>query len=857
MSSDDCALLDPPIMSYSPGNQVEVVVINWKRPANVAAIVRALRDQSVPCTITICDCHDAAEFELPPEANTTADRVYRWAHNFGSFNRYVPLGAYDHKYTFFIDDDMLPGPRCVEHFLASAEDLQAFGALGQVGRIVDADGTYRTENIARGWGFTEVDILVRALFVPTHCLVHTIQARAVLQAGHEPEDDIVLAVALAMYVGLGCYLTPADPDPATFVNMRELPSPYALSDRPIHQQARSQLARKAVSLGWRPLRARQHLAAGSGTASTNGAGSRGVLYLALGSGYRHLTIASISALRRYGYHGPVRVVTDDPSWVPPALNCDVVVVPDVGDGFSTRYYKTQLLEFAYDMTLYLDSDAIPIADIDEVWRCLGDCDIAMAADPRQTVGALVARDGHMAEWRDEFSLMIRLGLTSRAYFNSGVMAFRRSPATAAIFATWHEEWLRFKRRDQLALVRAVALTDTTVRTLSPTWNCPPGGFASIREARDAGARVLHFLSFDRWLMTTQLVSAIADLERYPAGGDWERRDLLRGPGMPSGNGSSADGSRLRGSGGGFLVQAVNGSVEHFEMVLPAAGGGVECYRRECAAADGTWSEPDTVGQILGRVKFATLLSGTRGSEPMIELVVRSGAKLAHYWRLSTPHSPWQGPECFAAGVTGNPSLIQGSRGATNARRDGALELVVPLAGGGIAHYWRDTGLADSPWRGPAVFGLELGRVDAVVLTERTQGDELNLEVIVRKGGQLAHYSRPTRDPGTWYGPTFFFADAAGIPGFIEGGDGVPGGLQILVPLARGGIAHLWRGAESDWQVSTCIDRGGTFVDAVSLVAAHNDPPGRGDLEAVTVCGDDVVWYRRENGPFGNWTRILL
>jgi hypothetical protein len=44
---------------------------------------------------------------------------------------------------------------------------------------------------------------------------------------------------------------------------------------------------------------------------------------------------------------------------------------------------------------------------------------------------------------------------------------------------------------------------------------------------------------------------------------------------------------------------------------------------------------------------------------------------------------------------------------------------------------------------------------------------------------------------------------------------------------------------------------------VSLVAAYSDPPGRGDLEAVTVCGDDVVWYRRENGPFGNWTRILL
>ena len=839
-------------MNHSPRDQVEVVVINWKRPANVAAIVRALRDQSAPCTITICDCHDSPEFELPQEAHASADRLYRWEHNFGSFNRYVPLGAYDHKYTLFFDDDMLPGGRCVEHFLACAAELQAFGALGQIGRIVDADGAYRSGNVARGWGFTEVDILVRALFVPTSCLVHALQALTVLQAGDEPEDDILLAVALAMYAGLGCYLTPVDPDPSTLVNMRELPSPYALSDRPTHEQARSQLTRRAVGLGWHPLRSRRESAYRPRTHGTNGAPSRGVLYLALGSGCRHLTIASVSALRRYGYRGPVRVVTDDPSWVPPALDCDVVVVPDVGDGFSTRHYKTQLLDFAYDMTLYLDADAIPIADIDEVWSCLDDSDIAMAADPRQTVGALIARDGYMAEWRPEFSLMIRLGLTSRPYFNTGVMAFRLSSATAAIFSAWHEEWLRFGRRDQLALVRAVALTDTTVRTLPAAWNRPAGAFASIRAARDAGVKVLHFLSTNRSLMTTQLVSAMVDLERCAAGGDWERCDLF----APVGIGSSSGGAAFHGSGGGFLARAVNGSAEHFEMALPAARGGVECYWRECGAADHSWSEPDTVGETSGPVESATLVSGSRWSQPTIELVARSGAKLGHYWCPSAPHSPWRGPAWFAVGVTGNPSLIQSRHGATNPRRGSALELVVPLAAGGIAHYWQDNGSADPHWRGPAVFAVELGLVDAVALTESSQGADVSLEVIARKGGRLAHYWRPARDPRMWFGPSFFFEDAAGIPGFTEGGDGEPGCLQMLAPLARGGIAHLWRSG-SDWQVSTCIDRGGEYVDAVSLVSAQTHWPGSADLEAVAVSGDDVTWYRRENGPFGNWTRIRL
>ena len=836
-------------MSYSPGNQVEVVVINWKRPDNVTAIVQALRDQSVPCTITICDCHDSAEFELSTEAEISADRIYRWEHNLGAFSRYVPLGAYDHEYTFFVDDDMLPGRRCVEHFLAWAGNLRAFAALGQLGRIVDADGTYRADDVARGPGFTEVDILVRALFVPTQSLVHALQARTVLQAIREPEDDILLAVALAMYAGLRCYLTPLDPNPETLVNLRELPSPYALSSRPTHEQVRSQLTRKAVSLGWRPLRSRQRPEAGSGTSDADGGESRGVLYLALGFGYRHLTIASVSALRRYGYRGPVRVVTDDASWVPPALDCDVVVVPDVGDGFSTRHYKTRMHEFGYDTTLYLDSDAIPIADIGGVWNCLNDSDLAMAADLRPTVGALIAMDAHMVERRAEFNLMIRLGLTSRVHFNSGVIAFRRSAATAAVFSAWHEEWLRFGRLDQLALVRAVALTDPKVRTLSVTWNCPAGAFASIRAARDAGFRVLHFLSGKRWLMTTQLASAIADIDGHPADGDWERQNLFHDGHLPALNGSSNSDAHVRSNGGGFLVQAVNGSADHFEMVLPAARGGVECYWRECDANDHSWSEPVSVGQALGAVESAGLVLSTRQSQPTIELVARSAANLAHYWRASAPHAAWQGPTWLAGGVAGNPSLVH--------RGDEVLELVVPLAGGGIAHYRRDGGSDDARWSEPTVFGLELGRVDAVALTHSAQGADETLQVIVRKDRRLAHYWRPTQERGRWFGPVFFFEDAAGIPGFVEGANGIRGDLQALVPLARGGVAHLWRGPGEDWQVSTCIDRGGARVDAVSLVAADGHSRGRGDLEAVTVSGDDVTWYRRENGPFGNWTRVPL
>ena len=54
-------------MTYLHGHQVEAVVINWKRPDNVAAIVQALKRQTMPCTVTVCDCHDSDEFSLPSE----------------------------------------------------------------------------------------------------------------------------------------------------------------------------------------------------------------------------------------------------------------------------------------------------------------------------------------------------------------------------------------------------------------------------------------------------------------------------------------------------------------------------------------------------------------------------------------------------------------------------------------------------------------------------------------------------------------------------------------------------------------------------------------------------------------------
>jgi hypothetical protein len=245
-------------MANNGGRSIEAVIINWKRPENVAQIVEALERQSVPCTITICDCHPEPRFALPDRTRLHADRIYHWHHNTGPYSRFVPLASYDHEFTLFLDDDMLPGDHCARHFLDCAGVIRRFGVLGQLGRIVAPSGEYLPRHVPRGDGFVEVDIVIRGYFVRTRHLplVADLRWRMNHVSGPLPVDDLLLCVAMGQLAGLPCYLTPADADPETRMNRRELPQPYSLSGQPDHLKIRTTFLRDAQSIGWVPLQAR-------------------------------------------------------------------------------------------------------------------------------------------------------------------------------------------------------------------------------------------------------------------------------------------------------------------------------------------------------------------------------------------------------------------------------------------------------------------------------------------------------------------------------------------------------------------------------------------------------------------------
>lgn len=240
-----------------------------------------------------------------------------------------------------------------------------------------------------------------------------------------------------------------------------------------------------------------------------------------------------------------------------------------------------------------------------------------------------------------------------------------------------------------------------------------------------------------------------------------------------------------------FVQSTWGTRGNFEVVAPLAAGGLAHWSRNNDSAGQTWSAPTAFGGATRYEAVALMQSGydTPGN---LEVVARTGSVLHHFWRGS--NLQWHGPVQIATGVAGAPALIEGTWGVT-ASRPGNFELVSPLAGGGLGHWWRNNDTQQ--WSGPAAFGA--GAVGAVGLVQGNFG--VNLEVVARVGSRLEHYSR---DSATlrWSAATPFYNEPK-CNGATAGECRVPyesGIVAIHASLLRNGRVVLFGFADDSDQV---------------------------------------------------------
>ena len=223
---------------------VEVVIVNYRRPRNIPKIIEGFRAQTEPCRITICDVGRGAD-RVPCEVRSTADAVIDFSDNAGGFNRYVAVNAFRLPFTWFHDDDMVPGKRMVEGFLRYSSTV--YGILGHIGRIVRRSDFL--EVIADQCPVV-VDFLVRGYWVRSQDLpmIQRFLWKA-WEAGHDPgvrEDDILLAKSIEAFSGRRAIVVP--PLPEGRMNDRELPEPHAQSHERSHIPRRLEFVKVANSI---------------------------------------------------------------------------------------------------------------------------------------------------------------------------------------------------------------------------------------------------------------------------------------------------------------------------------------------------------------------------------------------------------------------------------------------------------------------------------------------------------------------------------------------------------------------------------------------------------------------------------
>ncbi|MBA9084525.1 hypothetical protein FHR92_000982 [Fontibacillus solani] len=137
----------------------------------------------------------------------------------------------------------------------------------------------------------------------------------------------------------------------------------------------------------------------------------------------------------------------------------------------------------------------------------------------------------------------------------------------------------------------------------------------------------------------------------------------------------------------------------------------------------------------GKVSGLSVLETSYGN---IEVICRIGTSLVHFWREDDT-GEWFQSDTFAEEVVGMPSFIQSSYGS--------FEVLAPLKGGGLGHWWRNNDNPEHPWIGPHVFGKD-HFTDAILI----ENNSSQLTAVVLQNAVYKYFVRDDRNSWQWLGP---------------------------------------------------------------------------------------------------------
>lgn len=191
--------------------------------------------------------------------------------------------------------------------------------------------------------------------------------------------------------------------------------------------------------------------------------SKGVLYVAYGSTARQEARYSAESLYRVHPDWPVLVISDtaDVGWAPSVAWDDL--------GTPGRWAKVNLDTLTpWDQTLFLDADTRVYDRLDIGFNLLDKgWDVVIVPSIPQGDDLL----GHCSEAERQATLWECQ--IDPLQLNTGVMWFGKSQRTKMLFRQWRTEWLRWKDKDQGALLRALEQRTVRIALLTRPYNGGP------------------------------------------------------------------------------------------------------------------------------------------------------------------------------------------------------------------------------------------------------------------------------------------------------------------------------------------------------------------------------------------------
>lgn len=216
--------------------------------------------------------------------------------------------------------------------------------------------------------------------------------------------------------------------------------------------------------------------------------------------YLEQTLMSAYTLRLYNKDAYVAVVVDDTTresmtgkraeilkYVNEVIS---ITVPSKYSKVQiSRFLKTSLRKYVKGDYLFIDSDTLITAPLDEI--DLFSFDIGATADKHVNIGL-----HPMKFFLNQCSLVAGFNLDYEApYFNSGVFYVKDTPQTHKFYDAWHHNWqetvLKGINSDQASLAKTNELFGFIIKDIGGEWNCQltDNGLRFLKEAR-----VIHYFA---------------------------------------------------------------------------------------------------------------------------------------------------------------------------------------------------------------------------------------------------------------------------------------------------------------------------------------------------------------------------